>query len=109
MAASLEKVTALYEAVKLLHRERKKMETLSKKAFEATGQKQIERTSTNLNFQALEVTKLEHRAHAAAVNCGLADLREEEHYESYEASPSAWHQYNVQPDKPEALKEREAA
>lgn len=103
MTAPLNKVEALFEAVKSLRAERRKMERLSEKAFAATGPKQIEKANVDLNFQAFHVRGLESEVHAKAVDCGLADLREAEHYEPSEAHVTGWHRYNFHPALPEAM------
>lgn len=100
MPAPLEDVEALFDAVKRLRDERRKMEKLSEKAFRAEGPKAAQKTSVDLNWQAFHVNKVEHDVHAAAVNCGLADIRSAPHYEPYSVKLTGFHEYLVTPTKP---------
>lgn len=99
MPAPLDAVEALYASVRELRDERRKMEKLSEKARTAPigkGQK----ANVDLNWQAFHVNRLEHAAHAAAVNCGIADVRDDDHYKPYTVKLSGFHEYEVVPQKP---------
>lgn len=100
MPAPLEDVETLFNAVKNLRDERRKMEKLSAKAFEAQTPKAIQKANVDLNWQAFHVNKIEHQVHAAAVDCGLADLREPGHYRPYSVKLTGFHEYEVIPSKP---------
>jgi len=102
MVAPLEDVEALFEAVKLLRTERRKMAKLSERARNADHSK-AQKTTVDLNWQAFHVNRLEHAAHAAAVNCGLANLREPADYRPYSVKLTGFHEYEVVPPKPRAL------
>lgn len=103
MPANLEDIEALFAAVKNLRDERRKMQRLSDKAFDAPIGKANRKATVDLNWQAFHVSKLEHRVHAAAVDCGLADLRPSEHYRSYSVKLTGFHEYEVTPDKPRSF------
>jgi len=103
MVARLEDVEALFDAVKNLRDERRKMAKLSDKALVAEGQKARQKATVDLNWQAFHVNRLEHAVHAAAVDCGLADLRSPEHYRTYSVKLTGFHEYEVIPQKPRNL------
>jgi hypothetical protein len=108
MAVPLEDVEALFVAVKNLRDERRKMEKLSDRAFSAESVKARQKSTVDLNWQAFHINRLEHVVHAAAVDCGLADLREPIHYEPYSVKLTGFHEYQVVPPKPRDLKARAA-
>lgn len=100
MPAPLDDIEALYSAVKLLRDERRKMQKLSDKARDAEGHKSRSKATVDLNWQAFHVNRLEHAAHAAAVDAGLADLRDQSAYATYSVKLTGWHEYEVVPAKP---------
>lgn len=103
MVAPLEDVEALFNAVKLLRDERRKMAKLSDKALHAEGPKASQKASVDLNWQAFHVNKIEHDVHALAVDCGVADIRSVGHYEPYSVKLTGFHEYQVCPRKPRGL------
>lgn len=103
MVAPLEDVEALFSAVKQLRDERRKMQRLSDKALHAEGPKASQKASVDLNWQAFHVNQIEHAVHAAAVDCGVADLRESSHYATYSVKLTGFHEYQVVPPKPRDL------
>ena len=109
MTATLADVERLYDAVKNLRDERRKMEKLSQKAFSAEGPKATTKANVDLNWQAFHVNKLSHTVHAIAVDCGIADLRSPTHYATYTVKLSGFHEYEVVPLKPRALSQSESA
>ena len=108
MVARLEDIERLFDAVKNLRDERRKMAKLSDKALHANGTKASQKANVDLNWQAFHVNRLEHAAHAAAVDCGLADMREPNHYQPYSVKLTGFHEYEVVPPKPRDLTERAA-
>jgi len=100
MVARLEDVERLFDAVKS-----RKMARLSDKALAAEGQKASQKANVDLNWQAFHVNRLEHVAHAAAVDCGLADVRNASHYVPYSVKLTGFHEYEVVPQKPRDLME----
>ena len=109
MAATMEDVEMLFQKVRLLRAERIKMEKLSHKALHAPAGKASRKASVDLNLQAFHVVRLEHEVHAAAVDAGIADAREPEHYEPYSVRLSGFHEYEVIPRKPKLFTGRFAA
>lgn len=105
MVARYDDVEDLFNAVKLLRDERRKMQRLSEKARLAEGQKARRKATVDLDWQAAHVAKVEALVHARAVDCGLADLREPEHYRERISHNSPWHKYPWSPELPRALKE----
>lgn len=103
MTATLSDIEELFEAVKVLRDERRKMAKLSDRAFNVEGSKAQQKANVDLNWQAFHVGRLEHKAHAAAVNAGLAEPRPAERYEPYTVKLSGFHEYEVVPPLPRAL------
>lgn len=102
MVASLEEVEALFAAVKILRDERRKMQALSEKARNAAPGKG-QKANVDLNWQAFHVNRLQHAAHAAAVDCGIADARTADHYRPYTVKLTGFHEYEVVPPMPRSL------
>lgn len=107
MPATLEDVEALFDAVKELRNERRKMERLSEKARNAPLGKPSQKASADLHWQAFHVNQIEHRVHAHAVNCGIADLRSKDHYDAYSVKLTGFHEYEVVPPKPRAVADKD--
>jgi hypothetical protein len=105
MVAHLDDIERLFDAVKNLRDERRKMQKLSDRALAAEGPKASQKANVDLNWQAFHVNRLEHAAHAAAVDCGLADLREPSHYRTYSVKLTGFHEYEVVPPKPRSMTE----
>ncbi|WP_425087799.1 hypothetical protein [Stappia sp.] len=103
MPAHLDDVERLFEAVKLLRTERRKMERLSEKARTAPLGKASQKASTDFTWQAFHVNRLEHRVHAAAVDCRLADMREPGAYQPYSVRLTGFHEYEVVPERPRGM------
>ena len=100
MVAPLEDIERLYDAVKNLRDERRKMQKLSDKALHAQGPKASQKANVDLNWQAFHINKIEHQVHAAAVDCGYADLRGADSYRTYSVKLTGFHEYEVVPPKP---------
>ena len=103
MVARLEDIERLYDTVKNLRDERRKMQKLSDKARAAEDQKARQKANVNLNWQAFHVNRIEHTVHAAAVDCGVADLRDRGAYEPYSVKLTGFHEYEVVPARPRDL------
>lgn len=106
MVAPLDDIERLYDTVKILRNERRKMQKLSDKALHAEGPKASQKANVDLNWQAFHVNKMEHAVHAAAVDCGYAEARSAEHYRPYSVKLTGFHEYEVVPQKPSGLVER---
>lgn len=103
MVAPLDDVERLYDAVRNLRDERRKMQKLSDRALRAEGPKASQKANVDLNWQAFHINRIEHAVHAIAVDCGLADLRPVEHYHPYSVKLSGFHEYEVVPEKPKGM------
>lgn len=103
MVAHLEDIEALFDVVRSLRDERRKMAKLSEKALSAEGQKAKQKANVDLNWQAFHVTRLEHQAHCAAVNAGVADARSAKAYEPYTVKLSGFHEYEMVPALPRCM------
>ena len=106
MVAHLEDVERLFNAVKNLRDERRKMQKLSDKALHAVGPKASQKANVDLNWLAFHINKIEHEVHAASVDCGYADIRSPEHYRTYSVKLTGFHEYEVVPAKPHGLSAR---
>ncbi|MDQ6988499.1 MAG: hypothetical protein Q9M19_01355 [Mariprofundaceae bacterium] len=90
----------LAEVAKNLLKAKKKMAKLNESRLQdGLTQRRIETLNTDLDWQGMEIMKLEHEAHAIAVNCSLAAPRES--YGTVTFNPSAFHKYSYQPRLPE--------
>ena len=65
--------------------------------------KQCQKLKADLNWAAMELTKIEKNLHVACVDAGLADLRDPRHYETQDFHPWGWHHYRWQCNQPKAL------
>lgn len=102
MVSNLEDVERLFDAVKRLRTERRRMDTMGKKA-QAADLSKTQKWSADLNEQALHIRKIESEVHAIAVDCGFADLREPAHYRPRTAKVSAFHEHEFVPALPRGV------
>lgn len=102
----LEEVERLYEICRRLRDERKKAAKLSDRCLSAPSGKAAQKANIDLNWAAMHVGKIEAELHAAAVDAGIADIRDASHYAERVARPSHWHAYPWTPAQPRAMTER---
>lgn len=102
MTTKLEDIEALFDAVKTLRDERRKMEKLSLKVAGMEG-KRAAKGKADLDWSAFNIARAEHRAHAAAVDAGIAEPLPRAEYEPYSVKLNGFQEYRVQPDRPKAL------
>ena len=76
----------------------KRQDTLSGKDYSDLSQKQVQKNGADLSWLGMDIEKAMHEAHAAAVDCGIADPRAE--YGTIDFRPSAFHQYRYTPTLP---------
>jgi hypothetical protein len=86
--------------------ERRKYEKRSDGRNRAVTPKQSQKLNVDLNWAAMEISKIETQLHVACVDAGLADVREASHYDERHYHPSGWHHYTWTPPMPNALKKR---
>lgn len=100
----LEDIERLFEICRRLRDERKKAARLSDRALSAASGKAAQKANVDLNWAAMHVGKIEAELHAAAVDAGIADLRDPDHYAERVAKPSSWHSYPWTPAQPRSLR-----
>ena len=82
---------------------RKRQAALSGKDYSDMTQRQAQKNGTDLTWLGMDIDKAEREAHAAAVDCGLADARSADRYGPVDYRPSAFHHYRHQPTVPRCV------
>jgi hypothetical protein len=90
----------LAREVKILIAARKKQDANSGKDTLQMTEKARGNHSASLTWLAMDMEKAVHEAHAAAVDCGIADPRAADRYGKIDFYPSSLHHYTHQPTKP---------
>jgi hypothetical protein len=83
---------------------RKRQAALSGKDYSEMSRRQCEKNGTDLTWLGMNIDKAMHEAHAAAVDCGIADPRAS--YGPIDYRPSAFHHYSHTPTVPRCRQER---
>lgn len=96
----IEDAKRLQGAVKRLIDALKRQEALSGKDYSQMTQKQVQKNGADLSWVGMEIDKAKHEAHAAAVDCGLADPYAADQYGAVDYRPSSFHHYRYQPPLP---------
>lgn len=109
MMTRLTDAERIYEIAKRLLAEQRKFDRMQSKDTKDYTPKQRTKHTNDLNYQAHEIVKIETQLHAAAVDAGLADLREPQHYAEKVWRPTGFHSYQWQPARPASLRVTEAA
>lgn len=76
----------------------KRREVLSGKSYQDMTQRQLQKNSADLTWLGMDIDKLNHEMHAVAVNCGIAQPKDD--YSEIDYHPSAFHHYRYKPRKP---------
>ena len=76
----------------------KRRDAMSGKDYSQMTSRQVQKNCADLSWVGMEIDKLTHEAHAAAVDCGIAEPRGD--YLPVDYRPSAFHHYRYQPTKP---------
>ena len=97
-------LTRLQGHIRNLIAMRKRQAKASEKSFFDMTPKQAQKASADASWLGMEIDKAEREAHAAAVDCGLADARAPSFYEPVDYRPSGFHHYRHKPTKPECMK-----
>lgn len=100
----IDQLSRLQGHIRSLITMRKRQAKLSEKSFADMTPKQAQKLSTDQTWLGMEIDKAEREAHAAAVDCGIADARSPSHYEPVDYRPSAFHHYRHTPTKPECMR-----
>ena len=103
MSDRIEDLQRLAGIVKSLIAARKRQASLNGKEYSGMTQRQAQKNSTDLTWLGMDIDKLEREAHAAAVDCGIADARAPSSYGPIDYKPSAFHHYTHTPTKPRCL------
>ena len=93
-------LTRLNTHVKNLIAMRKKQDAMSGKDYSQMTERAASNHSASMSWLGMEIEKQLHEAHAAAVDCGLADPRSAESYGPVDFRPTAFHHYRHSPTKP---------
>lgn len=96
-------LTRLQEHVRNLIAMRKRQAKANEKAWSDMSPKQAQKASADASWLGMEIDKAEREAHAAAVDCGLADPRQPESYGTVDYRPSRFHHYQYTPRKPRCM------
>jgi pullulanase/glycogen debranching enzyme len=100
MVNHIEDLQKLLRCIKSLIALRKRQASLSGRSYADMTQKAIQKNGADLTWTAMDIDKLTHEAHAAAVDCGFADPRSAEAYGPIYFYPSSLHKYKYTPPKP---------
>ena len=102
MNKDLEQLEELKKLMMRLVASKKKFVKLSEKrasmSYMDNTRKAIENADANLNWHAMDYDKLFREVHAAAVDCGIADPRDD--YSEIEYNPGPFQRYSYQPRVP---------
>ncbi|MHC5307545.1 hypothetical protein [Bartonella sp. LJL80] len=99
----IERVEALFSAVKELRDETRKYVKASQKLAEKDHHAQRSYAAAKLTEHARALSALEDKAHALAVDCGLSPLRDLQCYEPRVVNNNGWHDHLYHPPRPERL------
>lgn len=89
--------------IKSLIAMRKKQEKLNGKDYSQMTQRAVEKNAAELSWLGMDIDKAERAAHAAAVDCGIADPRSAAFYGDIDYRPSAFHHYRYTPARPRCV------
>ena len=78
----------------------KRRDKLSGADYSQMTQKKAQQNSADLSFLGMDIDKTVREAHAAAVDCGIADARGPDDYGPVDYRPSGFHHYRHQPTRP---------
>ena len=106
--SDLADLTRLYGHVKNIIAMRKRLAALSDKNLYDMTPKQAQKNGADRTWLCMDIDKAEREAHAAAVDCGLADPRSPESYGPVDYRPSAFHHYRHTPTVPKCRQEKAA-
>lgn len=84
--------------------EQRKYARFQEKSCGDLNPKQAQKASTDLNWQAFHLVKIESELHAACVDASLAEERDAGHYAPRSIKFDGWHEYMFHPALPARLK-----
>lgn len=100
MVDRIDDLTRLQGHIRTLIALRKRQAKAAEKSYMDMTPKQAQKASYDAAWLGMEIDKVEREAHAAAVDCGIADPRDASSYGPVDYRPSAFHHYRHQPSKP---------
>lgn len=103
--SDLDDLIRLQSHVKRLIAFKKRRDAMSGKDYSTMSQRQVQKNGAELSWIAMDIDKATHEAHAAAVDCGLADPRSAEAYGTVDYWPSSLHHYKHKPTLPRCRQE----
>ena len=98
--SKLDDLTRLQGHIKALIAAVKRQDALSGKDYGQMTQKQVQKNGADLSWIGMDIEKGIHEAHAAAVDCGIADPRPVDRYAPVDFRPSRFHHYRYTPTLP---------
>lgn len=102
---NLDDLVRLQHHIKNIIAMRKRLSALGDKDFSEMSPRQAQKSGTDRNWLCMDIDKAEREAHAAAVDCGLADARPASSYGPVDYRPSAFHHYRHKPTVPRCRQE----
>lgn len=96
----IEDLARLAGLVKTIIAAKKRTAAISGKNYSEMSPGQAQKNAADLSWLGMEIDKAMLEAHAAAVDCGIADARAEDRYGPVDYRPSPFHHYRHQPTKP---------
>ncbi|OAN71120.1 hypothetical protein A8B82_21240 [Sulfitobacter sp. EhC04] len=99
----IEDLTRLQGYIRSLISMRKRVVKLSGAEYLQMTQRAIQKNGADLTWLGMDIDKAEREAHAAAVDCGLADPRSADRYQPVDYHPSSFHHYRHVPSKPRCM------
>lgn len=100
MLTRLDTIDKLLMIAAQIRAEHRKYAKMQERASAAVTPKQHQKANTDLNWQAFHIVRLETALHAAAVDAGVADLRERQHYAPRAVKLTGFHEYELVPALP---------
>lgn len=100
---------AILQLAKRLVSERKHFDKISARQNHDNTPKRAQKIQADMNWQAMEIDKIELDLHAACVDGGVAAPRDDCRYGPAEYHPSGFHSYTYQPAIPRVIAARREA
>lgn len=97
---SIDDLVRLQSHIKSLIASVKRRDAISGKDYGQMTQKQVQKNGADLSWLGMEIDKATREAHAAAVDCGIAEARPLAEYGPVDYRPSAFHHYRYTPTLP---------
>ena len=98
--SKIEDLTRLQAQVKNIIAMLKRQDALSGKDYSEMTQKQVQKNGADLAWLGMDIDKALREAHAAAVDCDIADPRSADRYGPVDYRPSSFPHYRHQSSKP---------